>query len=181
MKTLESKQLSQFKALNADVFAWVYSNANRLSDETNNFGKKILGMASLLDHIEADNNLVESIRKKVGINPADKDAVKLDKIFPEATDPTYEAASGWGEYVRKIFNIDLGAIEEFFDEIIEGLTAIYNYIKGLFVNGDKNADSVLNDIDIVTENLKTMRSNTPLLVHIQTKLEMSQSAKMSVA
>ena len=185
MRTLESKQISDFKHDHADIFAWVYSNCRKLSnkdEKMKEFGKKVLNMASFLDHVEYNNNLVDAIRKKVGINPADIEATKLNNAFPEASDPTYNAASGWGEYVRKLFSIDIGAIEELFDEIIDGLMAIYNYIKELFV-GDKkdSATKLLEEIDIIMESLKNMRSNTPLLVHMQTKIEMSQSAKMSVA
>lgn len=184
MNNLESKEIENFKNQHADLFAWIYSNSrssNGFGQDSAELNKKILNMASLLDNVEYNYNLVDAIRKKVGINPIDIAETKIENIFPDSVNTNYQAASGWGEYIRKVFSIDIGAIEELFDEIIAVFATIYDYIKGLFAVSEAKTKNLLDEINIITETLKNMRNNTPLLVHMQTKLEMSQSAKMSVA
>lgn len=182
MKSIESIEIANFKQHHADVFAWLYSTCRESSQDTEvvNFGKKLLNFSAMLD-VDYGMNLIEYIKRKVGIHPADIEEADISKVFAKGQNPTYDADSGWGDYIRKIFTIDLGMIEELFDEILEGLIKIYDFIKEVYQDSVRKAHTLLEEMSIIIETLKTMRNNMPLMVHLQTRLETSQSAELSIA
>lgn len=182
MKTIESTEIANFKHKHADVIAWLYSTCRAQTEnvEIMDFAKKLLNFSALLN-VDHGTDLVENTKRKVGINPADNDETNIVKVFAEGYNPSYEAASGWGDYIRKIFTIDLGMIEELFDEIIDGLVGICAFIKDVYSGIVDNANELLEEMSIIIETLKTMRNNMPMMVHLQTRLEMSQSAELSIA
>jgi hypothetical protein len=180
MAAKASIAISEFKIKHADIFAWLYATCcaqENQNAELVNFRKNILRMAAILDTSKTNSemdpkaNLVEYIRRKVGIKASDQTATKVDSIFADG-------ATGWKAALNKIASVDLGAIEEVFEQILEGLKTVRDFIMAHYEHVIRKSHKLLEELDLIMQDLRKIRSSTPILVHLQTRIETSQAAQL---
>ncbi|PIR32162.1 MAG: hypothetical protein COV36_04910 [Alphaproteobacteria bacterium CG11_big_fil_rev_8_21_14_0_20_44_7] len=187
MLPIEKREITDFKTRHADLLAWLYYNLkdNKIEDESReNFRKSLLNFAAIMDSVrplKTDSpkaNLIRHINHKANIKSSDMAETDINNIF--ADDEKLRPKS-WVGGIASVINIDLGKIEEIIDEIIDGLKAIYTFVMTNLKTTLRRSDKLLQELSMIIEDIKKIRSNTPLLVELQTQLEMEKSSSMAIA
>jgi hypothetical protein len=178
-----TKYILDFKFESAETMAWLYDfcreqGENNYELNKNEIRQDIIKFCKMLDMAESgkkesrqDTDLVEFIRRTRGVKPADNELLSISEIFPNRIKKTSLL-----EKITALIDIDLGDIEDLLEKVIAGILAIRDYLARYYQSAVK-ASGILEKLDLITESLKKMRSNTHLLVHVQTKLEMSQFSR----
>ena len=180
LATNNSEFIKNFKANHADAFAWAYDfcrTEEQPSFAATEIRQNILKFAKVMDISESkktspqNQSLVEHIRQTKGFKLGDAEALNITNIFSSSDNLQQTTILA---RITKALSFDIGDIQELFENLIESLVAIKNYLGANYRNVAERVHLILKKLDIIIETLKRMKHNAPLMVHIQNKLEMSQ-------
>lgn len=185
MQNQLNTKLNNFKNRHADMFAWLYSTCaatDNRNDRTDKIRADLLKVSTILDTAKCDKmteqrtDLVEHIRRKVGIKAIDSNHIKLENAVENLDS---QQAAGWKSKFSSLISIDLGMIEELFDDLIEGIKEICAFVVGRYENVIRKSNKLLEELNIIIQDLQKIRASTPTMLHLQTRIETSQAAQLA--